>query len=199
MLHDRIVCGINNVTVQRKLLSESNLDLEKAVAIALALEAASMDLGDLQRGNRGDKETVNFMKKTSKAQFVSGKLPRSTIAKVEKKECWRCGGTSHSARRCKFKDEKCFKCQQRGHTGKKCADVQEWRKQHYVTKETDEEIETVQNFQTVNNDDVDFVFHMQNRVDKVDLFEVDVTIKGKNVTFGGRYWLWGHSDTRKNP
>lgn len=54
-LHNRIVCGINNLPIQRKLSSQTNLNLEKAVTVALALEAASKDLGDLKRRNRANR------------------------------------------------------------------------------------------------------------------------------------------------
>ena len=62
-LRDRIVCGINDPAIQKKLLSETNLDLKKTITVAVALEAATRDLGDLQRGNRAEEESVNYMKK----------------------------------------------------------------------------------------------------------------------------------------
>ena len=47
MLRDRIVCGINSPAIQKKLLSEKALTLDKAVSLAVAMEAASRDFGDL--------------------------------------------------------------------------------------------------------------------------------------------------------
>jgi len=38
MLHDRIVCGINDAQTQKRLLAEKNLTFVKAREIALALE-----------------------------------------------------------------------------------------------------------------------------------------------------------------
>ena len=38
-LRDRLVCGINDVTVQRKMLSETSLSLAKAMALATTAEA----------------------------------------------------------------------------------------------------------------------------------------------------------------
>ena len=40
MLRDRIVCGINDVRIQRRLLAEPGLSLAKALELALALETA---------------------------------------------------------------------------------------------------------------------------------------------------------------
>ena len=40
MLQDRIVCGINNPAMQRRLLAESGLTLRKALEIAQGMEEA---------------------------------------------------------------------------------------------------------------------------------------------------------------
>ena len=42
-LRDRLVCGIKNVNIQKRLLSESDLKLEKAIEIATAMERAARD------------------------------------------------------------------------------------------------------------------------------------------------------------
>ena len=49
MLRDRLVCGVSHQTIQKRLLAEKNLTLEKALDIALALEAADNDLKHLQK------------------------------------------------------------------------------------------------------------------------------------------------------
>ena len=43
MLRDRLVCGVDNTAIQRKLLAEPELTLKKAMDIALAMEAAFKD------------------------------------------------------------------------------------------------------------------------------------------------------------
>ena len=48
MLRDRLVCGINNDRIQRRLLSETDLTFEKAFQVAVAAEAASKNVQDLQ-------------------------------------------------------------------------------------------------------------------------------------------------------
>lgn len=178
MLRDRIVCGINNVTIQRKLLAEVNLTLKRAVTIALAQEAASKDLGDLQRGNNASTvstETVHHVKKQNQAKKSFPKKGQSV------NECWRCGGT-HSARRCRFIDERCFKCQQKGHVGKRCAEIKKWRDQHYVAEDTDEitdENTDSQNY--VTDCDDEYVFHVSDN--RVLPFQVKAVIGNKTVTF----------------
>ena len=49
MLRDRLVCGIDNGPMQRRLLAETNLTLDKAVEIALAMESADRNARDLQK------------------------------------------------------------------------------------------------------------------------------------------------------
>ena len=48
MLRDRLVCGINNDKMQRRLLAEPDLTLKKAEEIALAMELASKHVVDIQ-------------------------------------------------------------------------------------------------------------------------------------------------------
>ena len=53
MLRDRLVCGINNDRIQRRLLAETDLKYKKAVEIALAIESTSKHVGDLYVSNVG--------------------------------------------------------------------------------------------------------------------------------------------------
>ena len=47
MLCDRLVCGINDDAIQRRLLSEQNLTFDKALTTAQGLEAAAKNLHEL--------------------------------------------------------------------------------------------------------------------------------------------------------
>ena len=44
ILRDRLVCGINDDSIQKRLLGESNLTYKKAVELARGLETADMML-----------------------------------------------------------------------------------------------------------------------------------------------------------
>ena len=48
MFCDRLVCGVNEETIQRCLLAESGLTLKKAVGIAQGLEAAARNVREIQ-------------------------------------------------------------------------------------------------------------------------------------------------------
>ena len=47
-LHDRLVCGLVNHNIQKKLLTEANLTLTKALEIAKSMEAAEANMKKLQ-------------------------------------------------------------------------------------------------------------------------------------------------------
>ena len=47
-LRDRLVCGLRNMQIQKRLLSEAKLKYSKAVEIAVAMETAIRDASELQ-------------------------------------------------------------------------------------------------------------------------------------------------------
>ena len=47
MLRDRLVCGISDEKIQRRLLAEPSLTLKKSEEIALAMELASKHVVDI--------------------------------------------------------------------------------------------------------------------------------------------------------
>ena len=48
MLHDRMVCGILDKTVQKRLLAERDLTLAKAISLAQSVEIAEKGANELQ-------------------------------------------------------------------------------------------------------------------------------------------------------
>ena len=49
-LRDRLVCGLQEESIQRRLLTEYNLTIFQAVQIAQGMEAARRSVKDLQKG-----------------------------------------------------------------------------------------------------------------------------------------------------
>ena len=121
MLRDRLVCGLDDDRIQRRLLEERELSFEKAVEIALAHEMASKNLIDLGGKTAG---SVNKVKESTK--------PRSDD---RKRECHRCSG-NHDPARCVFKNETCYKCQQKGHMAKVCTNKKKPRRHERSIKWT---------------------------------------------------------------
>lgn len=109
MLRDRLVCGINDDRIQRRLLSETDLTFEKAFKIAVAAEAASKNVQDLHKTPLA----CNSMK-TEGARKKEGEWKKAG------RECYRCHGKQHRAAECKFKEAKCHCCGKIGHIAKAC-------------------------------------------------------------------------------
>ena len=117
MLRDRLVCGINEDRIQRRLLSETTLNFKKAYEIAVGMEIAAKNVKEIQQaalsveGNQiPTQQNVNKVSENVKSQ---GRNDWSAM------ECYRCGG-KHKSEDCKFKEDECYYCHKKGHIAKKC-------------------------------------------------------------------------------
>lgn len=100
-LRDRLVHGIRDDVMRRRLLEEPELTLDRAVQIVASMEAAV----------RGAKQ-------------MTGQTGESAILRVSKSdeavgECHRCGGR-HPESSCRFRNLRCFSCQKKGHSARRC-------------------------------------------------------------------------------
>jgi len=98
-IRDRLVCGLTSESIQRKLLSEANLTLQKATEIATAMEAAAKDATELQ-GKAKEAESQSVHKLRAKKQYS---------------KCCHCGRTNHQSFECFHKNAICRKCHKVGH------------------------------------------------------------------------------------
>jgi len=97
-LRDRLVCGLANGGTQKKLLSEKDLTLKKAVEVATATEMAVLE-GPQRTTVRESEEVyrVNYSR-----------------------YCQCCGKQGHSGATCRFRQSTCYKCGERGHLQVMC-------------------------------------------------------------------------------
>ena len=102
-LRDRLVCGLRNASIQKRLLSEANLTLTKAGEIAQGMEAAENNAKRLH-GEDG----TQVYRVTPPGRTGPEKL------------CYRCGGANHTPSVCRFREATCHKCQKKGHIAKVC-------------------------------------------------------------------------------
>ena len=139
-LRDRLVCGLKAENIQKRLLSEADLTLDRALEVAQAMETAAKDATELQ--SLQNEAAVHKLKK--------GRGPSRPASKQshprKQKPCFRCNGTNHTPDKCKFKDEICHACSKKGHIQRAClskkhSDLK--KKLHSVDKEDDSDDEYV--------------------------------------------------------
>ena len=133
MLRDRFVMGLANGTTQQLLLTEADLNFEKAVDIATAREAALRDVQAMSgetvnrvqsrvRPGKSQSQTSNFKSYKSgtnvKHSNTANSHPKSTDSKP-KTPCTGCGNF-HWKKDCPFKNAECHACKKKGHLKKMC-------------------------------------------------------------------------------
>ena len=168
MLRDRLVCGINNDTIQRRLLGETPpLTFKKALGISHGMEMAANNAKDIQKGNGG-------------AQIAAvHQVKKDTGKQAKRVECFQCGG-AHYANDCKFKDAVCHTCNKKGHLAKKCRGSKgrgkpglgKMYQSQAATHHLDEEAECSYNMFGVETDD-----------EPPEPYYATVTVRGKDIKF----------------
>lgn len=114
-VREKLVGGLRNVRIQKRLHSEAKLKYSKALEIAVAMETAIRDTAELQielqSEPRVDKISDNH---------TQGPSPNPTT-----KVCYRCGGDSHATHNCRFEDQTCYHCGKVGHISRACRSKQQ--------------------------------------------------------------------------
>ena len=130
MLRDRLVCGVNHDTIQRKLLAETDLTYEKAYTLVQAIEASERDTLDLKGSKNSGASLLRLPGVNYSRTFKhsKGKIP----TKRGNPTCYRCGGP-HLAPACKFINSEFKFCKKKGHIVRVCRKAQQESK---VGKET---------------------------------------------------------------
>ncbi len=120
MLRDRLVCGINDTQIQRRLLSEKSLTFESAHTVALGLETAAKNIQTLQETGAGNATSISqeaaVHKIDSRAQLEYMPQRRESAGG----SCYRCGQAGHIAARCRFRTASCHNCGRTGHLKAVC-------------------------------------------------------------------------------
>jgi len=114
MLHDRLVTGIMDDGIQKKLLAEPKLTYKRALEIAQGCEEAEKNLREMRAPRCDcDSDSANFSKKDTIQKLTSARIPSGCT-------CYCCGKPGHKIIDCKLRDQICHKCGKKGHLAKVC-------------------------------------------------------------------------------
>ena len=119
-LCDRLVCGIRDLGMQRRLLAEADLTLKKAFQLIQGMEAAAKNAEEMQREN------------STQQAAAATNVVHSTDPKAKKLSCSRCLGMGHNQAMCKYKTTKCNTCHKVGHLARACYRLQPRRQDQGV-------------------------------------------------------------------
>ena len=124
-IRDRLVCGIKDNRIQRRLLSEGDLNLQKALEICWAMEQAERNMVILERVP--EPLPIHFMKNKEVKQKYNQNSNNQT-------KCMICGRTGHENSEFRFKNAKCFNCGKIGNLKNICR-RSENKQTHAVSRE----------------------------------------------------------------
>ena len=129
-LRDRLVCGLLNPAICKKLLAEDSLTLDNAEKIALAMETASKDASELNKHSQSAigasassaHAPVHHLQRSQKSnpsKPLTASASRSAPSD-SRDECYRCGRRGHRASACLCIDMECHNCGKKGHIARAC-------------------------------------------------------------------------------
>ena len=117
MLWDQIVCSISDGAIQRRLLGEVPLSVEKALQLAQGMETAARNVKELQGGTAATPREVNQVTPPQKGKHAKA-MPQ--FQGKSDRTCFCCGKPGHVASKCRSKDAQCHHCGKTGHLRVMC-------------------------------------------------------------------------------
>ena len=102
-LRDHFVCGLISSGMQKRLLTEDDLTLSKAIEITSNMEVAEFEAINIKDG------VASKIHKFTKANA----MPENVV-------CYRWGKGPHKPSDCYFRNAECRKCQKKGHIAAAC-------------------------------------------------------------------------------
>ena len=127
MLRDRLVCGVRDGRLQRRLLAEPDLTFRKAFELCQASELAEKNAQELQAGQKQNQKVAGAS--------VLALYPSSSGGKQQtpghQPACYWCNGTQHLAKDCRFRSAACHACGKKGHIAKACRSKGKSQNQQY--------------------------------------------------------------------
>lgn len=133
ILIDRIVLGINDVSVQEKLLNIQNLKLDRAIEICRTSEVTKKQLSAVR-------STDAMNQSVDELQLRRTRRVEAKQEKLSKSRCQKCNGL-HGYGKCPAFGKKCFKCGKPNHFSNVCFNESQGvvKKVREITKKSSED------------------------------------------------------------
>lgn len=181
LIRDRIIIGIRDISLQEKLLQESDLKLEQATELCRAHEASKQQARVLQ-----DASASVVGCKGPEVIVIHKKRQADTSENVNFYDCRRCG-TKHGPRSCPAFNEKCKTCGRVGHFAVGCY-AKNSRKLKYKQSRRVKVEEMVGSSEESEGEDSNFLMEQINLVHEINYHNKrhwlqDLSINGHSVTF----------------
>lgn len=115
MLRDRLVCGIRDESIQRRLFAEKKLDFSTALSLIHIIEAAQKDVRSIRSHQQPELriDQLRIGQRNGRADPWQPDIATQSL-------CYRCLDGRHNSHNCPFKNAKCLRCQRVGHTKRAC-------------------------------------------------------------------------------
>ena len=123
------------MTVQRRLLSETDLDFAKSFQIALAMESATANAAQLSSTGHDRSQEGAEVNKIMPHGHAARRSEPEPPYNAQGQACFRCGDPSHSPNECRFRYSECRYCKKTGQCfTKKTADKRKkGNRAHHMT------------------------------------------------------------------
>ncbi|KAJ8044412.1 hypothetical protein HOLleu_07152 [Holothuria leucospilota] len=176
-LRDKFVCGIRNVTTQRKLLAQENLTYAKSLECALAMEMAEQNVSEIKLGTPAVVHKMDIKSEGSRKYRDQAEIANNGSKSASSKSCYRCNGTDHTAADCRFKMYECNKCHKIGHLARACRSKLGTSRNNANLIEIDNHAIPIPNTQ---QEDLS-LFELYNINGRTEPIKINVTIEGTEI------------------
>ena len=134
LIHDRIICGIQNQTIKERLLREADLTLKKAIDICRAAEVSREQVKSLTDRNSADIDALHKTKQDSRRSNLREDFrdqQNREYNHTRKNNCNNCG-QQHAAKSCPAYGKSCNNCHKLGHFAKLCRSTNRQRQREPI-------------------------------------------------------------------
>lgn len=125
--------------VPAKATGRERSNIQESIRASTSYRSSRENSKDLHAAKPTSETVHAIQKKTEQREQTT----QQSTAK-QKNECYRCGGASHKASDCKFKDADCHYCKKKGHIARVCRSrlrKQKTKQAHQLTEESQTEFE----------------------------------------------------------